>query len=160
MIQATDLRWIQFKRPCATCLSLNPITRSPPCPLTHLLSNTESPLASKHAPADRRAEAPHDELLLGGGFPAVTVAFGAILGARASPEAELTVVEGLPTHPHVAGLPSSVSFTISLQNEFLLSPRTCRKKPHRFSCPIPQVRDLPSFSHGISPPLFSPASWR
>jgi hypothetical protein len=66
-------------------------------------------------------------------------------------------VEACPSHPHVASFPSSVSFTVGVQNEFLSTSRACRKKPRRFSCPKSWVWALPRFGHGVSLPLFAPA---
>jgi hypothetical protein len=44
----------------------------------------------------------------------------------------------------VARSPSSVSFTVSVQNEFLLSCRSCRRKPHRKWCTVARAGALSS----------------
>jgi hypothetical protein len=44
----------------------------------------------------------------------------------------------------VARSPSSISFILSVQNEFLLSCRSRRKKPHHKWCTVAQAWDLSS----------------
>jgi hypothetical protein len=58
-----------------------------------------------------------------------------LLEARAPLEAVLTVAKHQPNRAAIARSPSTVSFTVSLQNGFPLSSRSRRVKPHRVWCP-------------------------
>jgi hypothetical protein len=60
----------------------------------------------------------------------------------------------------VARSPLSVSFTVSVQNEFLLSCRSRRKKPHRKWCTIARAWAFSRGGHGAPVALFGRAEPR
>jgi hypothetical protein len=74
------------------------------------------------------AEASRTNSMLGGGSPTYTAAIRVVSRARAPLEATLIVVVERPSRFPVAGHPSFVSFTISVQNEFLSYSKARRKK--------------------------------
>jgi hypothetical protein len=82
------------------------------------------------------AEASRTNSMLGGGSPTYTTTVRVVSRAGALLEAALAAIEEHSSRFPVADIPSSVSFAVSVQNEFLSSSRAHRKKPYRFSCPI------------------------
>jgi hypothetical protein len=67
-----------------------------------------------------------------------------ILVAGGPSEEPVTVAKSRPNRAAVARSPSSVSFTVSVQNEFLLSCRSHRKKPHHKWCTVARAWALSS----------------
>jgi hypothetical protein len=96
-------------------------------------------------PSSRYTGASSTNTTLGGGALTYTATAGEFLGARASPNVFPTDVERCPSHLPIASFPWSVSTTVSWQNEFPLSPRSCRIKPHQVSCIV--ARDWARPSH-------------
>jgi hypothetical protein len=75
-------------------------------------------------------------------------------------EEPVTAAKSRPNPAAVAHSPSSVFFTVSVQNEFLLLCRLRRMKSHRKWCTIARAWALPSLVHGVPVALFGRAELR
>jgi hypothetical protein len=113
-----------------------------------ILPPTELSPPNKPPPLFYLAKASHTNSTLGGGPSTYTTAVRVVSRAGAPLETALVAVAERPSRFPVAGLPSSVSIAVSVQNDFLSSSRARRKKPYRFSCPIAQVWSPSRISHG------------
>jgi hypothetical protein len=86
--------------------------------------------------SSRRAEDSCIDSSLGGGSPAYNITAGGVLGDGALPDAIPTAVEDRPSRLPIASFLWSVFTAVSSQNEFPLSSRSRRVKPHRVSCTV------------------------